>query len=149
MNLGAARASQVKPVPTCPESFSAYQNSLAEEKKIYENCRDVHNLPPIFHYWSNRHLLPKLQRFGFTSPAGMFARQLGLSCASGLASRPSRARRFLSLGAGNCDLEIELAQSLKGDFTLDCLDLNPTMLERGERAAEVAGLSSNLKFIVT
>jgi hypothetical protein len=108
MDLGAARASQVKPVPSCPESFRSYQDSLAKEKKIYENCEDVHNLPPIFHYWSNLHLLPKLQSFGFSSPAGMFAKALDLFCASEAASRPSRANRFLSLGAGNCDLELEL-----------------------------------------
>jgi len=147
MNLGAARASLVKPVPSCPESFSAYEDSLAEEKKIYENCKDVHNLPPIFHYWSNRHLLPKLQQFGFNSPAGMFAKQLDLLCGSEAISRPSRVKRFLSLGAGNCDLEIELARSLKGDFTLDCVDLNTTMLERGQRVAESAGLASRLNFI--
>jgi SAM-dependent methyltransferase len=147
MSLGAARASQVKPVPYCPESFSAYQESLAEEKKIYENCKNVHNLPPIFHYWSNRHLLPKLQSFGFSSPTGMFAKQLDLLCGSGATSQPSRAERFLSLGAGNCDLEVDLALSLKGDFTIDCLDLNPAMLERGRRAAESAGLPSRLNFI--
>jgi SAM-dependent methyltransferase len=147
MNLGAARASQVKPVPSCPESFSAYQESLVEEKKIYDNCKEVHNLPPIFHYWSNRHLLPKLQSFGFSSPTGMFAKQLDLFCGSGAVSWPSRAKRFLSLGAGNCDREIDLALCLKGDFTIDCLDLNPTMLERGRRASESAGLSLHLNFI--
>lgn len=147
MNFGAARASQAKPLSLCPESFRAYQHSLAEEKKIFESCHDVHKLPPIFHYWSNRHLLPKLQRFGFTSPADMFAQQLDLFCARRTASRPSRASRFLSLGAGNCDMEIELALRLKGDFTLDCLDLNTTMLERGERVAENAGLSSHFNFI--
>ena len=140
MDLGAARASQVKPVPSCPESFRSYRDSLAKEKKIYENCEDVHNLPPIFHYWSHRHLLPKLQSFGFSSPTGMFAKHL-------ISSTGPRPVRFLSLGAGNCDLEIDLARSLKGDFMIDCVDLNPAMLERGLQAAQNAGLSSQLNFM--
>ena len=56
---------------------------------------------------------------------------------------------LLSLGSGNCDLEIDLARRLKNDgrdFTLDCLDLNPAMLERGRVAAQSAGLSGHLQF---
>ena len=58
----------------------------------------------------------------------------------------------MSLGAGNCDQELELARALKAkghDFTLDCLELNPAMLERGRVAAEAAGLSTSLNFIPT
>jgi ubiquinone/menaquinone biosynthesis C-methylase UbiE len=122
MNRGAARA--------CPET--SYQEALAAEKSIYGNCVDVHHLPPIFHYWSNRHLVPKLQPFGFSSPAGMFAKNLR-----------GKGLRILSLGAGNCDLEIQLAQNLEDEFHLDCVDLNPAMLERGRIAAGQAGVSLN------
>jgi ubiquinone/menaquinone biosynthesis C-methylase UbiE len=139
MNLGAEWASLVKPVPSCPEPFHSYQDSLAEESKIYENCRDVHNLPPIFHYWSNRHILPKLESFGFNGPVGMFEKHL-----SAVGSRPGR---FLSLGAGNCDLEIDLARGMKGAFRIDCVDLNTSMLERGRQSADRARLSAHLSFI--
>jgi SAM-dependent methyltransferase len=132
----SAGAVQVERCPAQP-----YEDSLAREKRIYENCLDVHDLPPIFHYWSNRYLLPKLQAFGFNSISEMFAKQL--------ASAGSRAQHFLSLGAGNCEFEIQLALRLKGDFTIDCLDLNPAMLERGRRAAESAGLSSHFNFVPT
>jgi SAM-dependent methyltransferase len=114
----------------------SYEDSLAAEKKIYENCVDVHNLPPIFHYWSNRHLLPKLQSHGFTSPTDMFAQHL-----SRTGPRPVH---LLSLGSGNCDLEIALASTLTADFTFDCIDLNPAMLDRGRQAS---GLSPNFNFI--
>ena len=123
----------------------SYADSLAAEQKIYENNVAIHDLPPIFHYWSNKHLLPKFQSFGFNSQNEMFLTHLEKACL-----RPTP--RFVSLGAGNCDLELELARTLKGkghDFTLDCLELNPTMLERGRAAADAAGLSSNLNFIPT
>jgi SAM-dependent methyltransferase len=112
----------------------SYEESFAAEKKTYENCADVHKLSPIFHYWSSRYLLPKLQAFGFDSLDGLFTQYL-------------RGGRFLSLGAGNCDLEIGLARGLQGDFIIDCVDLNPTMLERGRLAAETAGVASHLQFI--
>jgi SAM-dependent methyltransferase len=120
-------------VPADPDSYEA---SLAAEKNIYGNCVDVHHLPPIFHYWSNRHLLPKLLPFGFDGPAGMFAKHLDRT-----------DLRVLSLGSGNCDLEVDLARGLKGDFHLDCVDLNPRMLERGRIATEDAGLGTRLRFI--
>jgi SAM-dependent methyltransferase len=124
----------------------SYQDSLAREQKIYENRVDVHDLPPIFHYWSNRHILPKLQSLGFSSPHEMFAEHLERACAAAV-DRP----RFVSLGAGNCDAEIDLARHLQAkgyNFTLDCLDVNPTMLERGRLAAADAGLPQ-LNFIAS
>jgi SAM-dependent methyltransferase len=143
MNIGAARE-----IPFCPESYPhsgrlSYDDALAAEKAFYQNCVDVHALPPIFHYWSNRYLLPKFQSFGFASAAEMFAQHFADAC------ERSRHPRFVSLGAGNCDLEIQLAQSVKlHDFSLDCVDLNPAMLERGRLAADSAGLSSHLHFIL-
>ncbi|MGA3204921.1 MAG: methyltransferase [Bryobacteraceae bacterium] len=123
----------------------SYQDSLAKEQQVYENCVDVHGLPPIFHYWSDRHLLPKLRPFGFKSPNDMFAQYLEKAAIA--ATRPPR---FVSLGAGNCDMEVDLARSLKAKgypFTFDCLDLNPAMLERGRLAAESAGVSAQLNVI--
>jgi SAM-dependent methyltransferase len=117
----------------------SYEDSLAAEKKVYENCVDIHGLPPIFHYWSNRYLLPKLQPFGLTSPTDMFAQHLETVCATS-----PQPPRFVSLAAGNCDLEIELARGLHAQghrFTLDCIDLNPTMLDRGRQAAQDLGLT--------
>lgn len=123
----------------------SYLDSLAAEQKAYENCVDVHALPPIFHYWSHQYLLPKLQSFGFSGTRDMFAKVLLQACAA-----DRRPHRFLSLGAGNCDLEIDLARSLQAqarDFILDCVDLNPSMLERGRIAAQQAGVASQFNFI--
>jgi SAM-dependent methyltransferase len=123
----------------------SYADSVAAEQKIFENNVAVHDLPPIFHYWSNQHLLPKFQSFGFSSLNDMFLTHFEKACSG-------TAPRFVSLGAGNCDLELEFAQALKAkghDFTLDCLELNPAMLERGRLAAETAGLSSHMNFSAT
>lgn len=61
-----------------------------------------------------------------------------------------RTSRFLSLGSGNCDLEIQIVSELvsrgKSDFTIECLDINEAMLERGREAAERAGIERHLTF---
>lgn len=43
---------------------AAYQKKI-EEVARYREVTNVHDLPNIFHYWSNKHLLPQLRRFGF------------------------------------------------------------------------------------
>ena len=122
-----------------------YQASLETEKSLYENCGDVHELPAIFHYWSNRYVRPKLAPLGFEDAPGMFRKYL-----ESLFAQPG-SRRFVSLGAGNCDLEIRLAGELRAngnqDFLIDCVELNATMLERAKIAAADAGIENHLNLI--
>lgn len=125
---------------------NSYDSRVRDETARYASCLEVHRLPPIFHYWSDRYVRPKLQAAGFESPDGMFRDSLRRIClAPGAASR-----KFLSVGAGNCDLEIETAASLRshgcGDFTIECLELNGAMLERGQQAAAAVGVAEHLQF---
>ena len=123
-----------------------YQRALAQEVRCFESCLDVHDLPEIFHYWSNRYLRPTLLEFGFESPEGMFIRFLDERCRE----IGDGAKRFFSLGAGNCQLEIALAVQLRDrghkNVVIDCIDLNAAMLERGSAAAEEAGVLEYLEF---
>jgi len=125
---------------------TAYEARLATEERIYQGCESVHDLPPIFHYWSNRHVRPKLETFGFSSPNGMFQKFVEdqFSQSSG------DAKRFASIGSGNCDLEIELALHLRtrgySGFVIDCFDLNPAMIERGRVSAAKNAVSAQMRF---
>src|SRR5258708_4032603 len=125
----------------------SYQTHLESEIRNYNDCLNVHELPQIFHYWSNRYLRPKLEAFGFGSPEEMFRKYLEESCAR----RLGHATRFVSIGSGNCDLEIDVALHLRSkgyaDFVIDCLDVNPSMLERGRVAAAKAGLSDQINCV--
>src|SRR5580698_8454917 len=86
---------------------SDYSSRLEAEKIVYKSCLDVHNLPDIFHYWSNRYVRPKLQAFGFSSPDDMF-RKYALEQSTIQRSE----KRIVSLGSGNCQVEIDLALHL-------------------------------------
>ena len=125
----------------------SYQARLSSEVRRYETCTDVHALPEIFHYWSNRHIRPKLLPHGFGSPQEMFASRLAAVCES----NPQQPSRFVSLGCGNGDLEISLALGLRergASFFFDCLDVNPVMLDRARASAASCGLADSLSFLV-
>jgi SAM-dependent methyltransferase len=125
----------------------SYRARVAAEKGIYEDCVKVHDLPQIFHYWSNKYIRPKLEAFGFSSPNDMFKKYLMEQAKR----RPLEALRFASIGAGNCDLEVALASHLvsqgRSDFTIDCLELNPAMIERGRAAAASQGVEEQIRFV--
>lgn len=122
-----------------------YASRIAKERAIFADQVEVHDLPAIFHYWSNTYLRPKLELFGFSNPDEFFANYLQRACATATSS----SARFASLGCGNCDTEVRVAKLLveRGvrDFTIECIDINPTMLERGRQLATQAGVSAHIR----
>src|SRR6266436_2406347 len=106
---------------------SDYGARCEAEQQSYKDQTNVHDLPPICFYWLNRHILPQMASLGVASGDDFFVSNL--HNAYGRSIQP--IRRFVSIGAGNCDTEMRLAQSLRSagveDFTIDCLDLNDDM----------------------
>lgn len=130
-------------------SFSGsadYAARIAAETAIFAGQVEVHDLPPIFHYWSNRWLRPQLEAFGFSNPDQFFANHLEAAHADAAAA--GRAARFASIGCGNCDTEVRVAGLLveRGvrDFVIDCVDINVDMLARGRALAAQAGLADHI-----
>ena len=164
------------------EELSEYENRLLNEQKLYKDDTNVHDLPDIFDYWSNKYLAHDMWRFGFSSPNEFFAYYIEgflsnsfrrdsrvVSAFKSFQSNPNRryarvlsslkafllkpGRRtthILSIGSGNCDLELEIGQKLLSaglnDFTIECLELNEDMLERARIAASDAGMSDYFIF---
>lgn len=124
-----------------------YRLRLLAERATYADQTLIHALPPIFDWWSNRHLRPQLERFGYTHPEDFF---LKLSART-LQERGAGGAALLSIGAGNADLEARLARGLLDlgwrDFTLTCVDLNPDMIARGRAHAARAGVAEQLRFM--
>lgn len=120
------------------------ERRLRRELERYGDCSDVHDLPPIHHYWSDRWLRPKLESVGFADLDDFFLHHLERTLAG------DGPRTIVSLGAGNCDFEVQLARSLADrghrDFGIRCLEVNPAMLERGRAAAQEHRVASLLQF---
>lgn len=137
----------ILPLPGISRLYGAwsYKRRLEREKRIYDGCMNVHELPAIFHYWSNTHLAPKkFHRFGITDPEQFYQ----LYCEKFHQQHPQATMQLLSIGSGNCDLEARLARKLVDNgitaFTLECLDLNDTMLARGREHAQSLGVADHI-----
>lgn len=125
---------------------SDYDRRVAAETAIFADQEVVHDLPPIFHYWSNTWLRPELEAFGFSNPDEFFALHLEKAVAS--SATEGRPARLASLGCGNCDTEVRVAEMLVArgvvDFTMECVDINAQMLERGRALAAGAGVDKHI-----
>lgn len=125
----------------------AYQKKIQQELAIYEKQVNVHDLPEIYHYWSNKYLAPIFQEAGFKSIAEFFSFNL----MEAKSRTGSKVANFVSVGAGNCDLEVSVAKNLVdagyNDFIFECLEINPVMLERGKVIAKENGVLSNMRFV--
>ncbi len=132
------------PENKAPSPDDIYASRIAAEIATFEHDEVVHNLPEIFHYWSNKYLLPMIQPFGFIHPDDFFIKQL----AKVIPSDSNEHAHFISIGAGNCDTEVRVAQGLIAmgfhNFTIECLELNPAMRERGRVIAAEAGLHTQV-----
>ncbi len=124
-----------------------YLRKVRQEQAIYRDVLDVNALPSIFHYWSQTHLRPIFDEFGITHPDQWFATHLAESARR----TDSRRARFVSVGAGNCDTEVRVARLLEQegleDFVIECVDINPAMLERGRMLAESEGVATRMGFV--
>jgi SAM-dependent methyltransferase len=131
-----------------PMSQDGYAQKLEQEVANYRDVANVHDLPAIFHYWSNKYLLPKLQALGVDGIEAFFATHVGR-----LAAAHPGELRLLSVGAGNCDTEVRIADLLveRGltRFAIECLDVNPQMLQRGRATAGAAGHAARFTFLET
>ena len=54
------------------QSSQNYDARILAEIDIFSQQTEVHDLPEIFHYWSDGKVRPKLEAFGFSSPRAMF-----------------------------------------------------------------------------
>lgn len=125
---------------------SEYQRRLKQEQSIYADVRDINLLPEIFHYWSNHYLRPMLEELGISNPDQFFAKHLKDSANVCGEIEPV----FLSIGAGNCDTEVRVAILLKEcgltGFVIECMDINPAMLERGRQLAQAEGVEQHIRY---
>jgi SAM-dependent methyltransferase len=132
--------------PQTPLSPDDYGSRVKSEVKRYKDQVNIHDLPPIFHYWSGKYLRPMLNEVGLSSPDELFANYMAV-----VTSRRQASSSMVSIGAGNCDTEVRIAQLLKArgvsNFCIECLDVNPHLLKRGQELAVQEGLTKNMAFV--
>lgn len=142
--------SQVKEATAqMPQSSNTanYENKILQELAIYEQQVKVHDLPEIFHYWSSKYLTPMFREAGFDSIEEFFSANL----LDAKKRTKTKCARFISIGAGNCDVEISVASKLIAqgceDFIFECVEINPVMLERGKIMAQENNVFEKMRFV--
>ena len=122
-----------------------YAERLAQERERFDAEINVHDLPDIFHYWSNKYLRPLLNSFGYDNIEDFFACELASLAVDG------RALAIASVGSGDCATEVEVARRLreKGvvEFQFTCMDISGEALRRGQEIAAAVGMAGHFRFL--
>ena len=125
---------------------TSYQDRIQAELANYSGIENVHDLPPIMNYWSNKYLVPIIQGFGFSNSNEMFRIYIARVCRE----FPEEVCAVLSIGCGDSATEINNAQWLLeqgiANFRFECLDLNAEVLERGRRSVMEKGFADRFEF---
>lgn len=128
-----------------------YQQRKLREMEFFRKIENVNALPDIFHYWSHHYLKPIFDEVGITGVTDFFIAPMLDHCRTVAAEQPERRCRFVSLGAGHCEFEIEIAAKLKSlgfqNFVLECLDITRPMLDIGKKSAGKTGVGDLMDFI--
>ena len=130
--------------PSAPTD--AREARMAREIERYREVENVHDLPAIYHWWSQRFLADKMKACEIEGVDEFFLGPIATAC-----RRSDGARvEVVSLGAGNCDLEVRLARRLRDQglegFRIRCVEINPHMIERGVELAAQAGVGEKIQF---
>src|SRR2546422_90717 len=123
-----------------------YAARMQNEIEAYTAIENVHDLPVIAHYWSEKYLIPMFVPFGFRNSVEFFRNYIGRVCANKAGSTIS----ILSVGAGNAATEINIAEWLRENgienYTFECVDINPEVLKRGQASASEKGFADRFTF---
>ncbi|RYG96084.1 MAG: class I SAM-dependent methyltransferase, partial [Alphaproteobacteria bacterium] len=122
-----------------------HDERIRSEIETFKGQVNIHDLPDIFHYWSNKFLGPYLaETFGTPNHYQIFAAELIASL------KATVSPKIVSVGAGDGSVEIEVAKIMRAegaeDFRFECLELSPHLIQRGLQAAHEAGVSKHVTF---
>jgi SAM-dependent methyltransferase len=124
----------------------SYEDRVKSQIAQYAETVNMHDLPEIFHLWSNGFIAPGLQQvFGTSSIDECYA----------LAYMEARERggagRILSIGCGDGAVEIRIAKHLIGlgitDFSFVGADLSPILLGHFRAAVFKEGLQRHMEAV--
>lgn len=112
----------------------------------YEAGKMVHDLPAVFHAWSNEYVRPELEKRGYASPEEFF---IGECVRWGrVAAAEGRVLRVVSLGCGGGDLEFSIVRAMLAAglraFQVRALDINPELVSHLNARAGMEDLGKYL-----
>lgn len=124
---------------------ASHDDRVAAEIRNYSETADIHALPGFFHYWSQKHLGPLVERvFGTSDMQSIFSQELRSSIEA------SGNPNIVSVGSGDGSIEIAVSQRMIADgarnFRFECLELSPFLIERGREVVHQLRLEPHVVF---
>ena len=58
------------------DSGERYSDRMLQEINLFRNVENVHDLPEIYHYWSNKYLAPKLPAIGLENVNDLYIKYI-------------------------------------------------------------------------
>ena len=130
---------------------TSYERQIISEIKQYEKNKDMHDLPLAYNYYSNKFVKPKIQHV-FGSQENSDVSILDVFIESIAQSFDTTGNyNVISLGAGDCDVETDIAYGLKckgfNNFKISCFELSLVQLERARKNADEKKVSNYIQLI--
>jgi len=124
-----------------------YDDRFEQEKHRFDAELWVHDLPDIFHYWSNKYLKPLVNGMGYEGIDDFFAKEMAK-----ITPHDGPDLRIVSVGSGDCAVEIGIAARLEAlgvrNFRFTCLDISDAALARGTTYLQGTGLGDRFTMTV-
>lgn len=125
-----------------------YNDRVKAQIEQYKNLEALTGLPEIYKYWNQKFVIPKIREvFGVSNHIDLYANQFKTVIESDL----DRNHILLSIGSGECLLEISIAEKLLEygvtNFHFYASEISPIRLDRAKKNVTKAGLDSYFEFI--
>ena len=118
---------------------------VVAEKFKFRHTDEIHHLPEIYHYWSNKYLAPQIGSLGYIGIDDFFLKNIKKQ------AKENSSIRILSIGAGDCQQDVGivslLIESGVSNFVYECLDINEVLLQRGRDLANSKDVSEYMLFV--
>jgi hypothetical protein len=125
-----------------------YQTRLEKQKNQYRDGAEIHDLPRIFHYWSNKYLQPRFEEVLNCSTV----RDFYANGFADLFATSAGRLKFVSIGSGDCSTEIEVSEALiaRGlrNFEFKCLEVNDNLIREARGKIQAKGLTKHLTVLL-
>lgn len=119
--------------------MTTYEQKIKEQIRQFRDVENLEELPDIFHYWSNKYILPLMQDvLGVNSVTGFYYKYFSV------ALDETQNNTLLSIGCGDCFFEVEIARKLIDtghQINFECIDLAENLVNRAKERIHKAGLS--------
>jgi ubiquinone/menaquinone biosynthesis C-methylase UbiE len=121
----------------------AYDDKINQELQTFKNNINVHEVPEALGYCDKKYLQKQLKNcIGFSTFETLVIKYINIL----KTDKDEKDIKICSLGSGNCDVEINIADACEFKGKIYCYDVNSDMLERGRKSANDKGIR-NFEFI--